>query len=51
MLKSDARGLYTVTAGATAGSCDAQFNSGGQRHDDGHGGNGGNGNLHIVNRI
>ena len=48
----DSKGLYTVTAGATKGSCDAQFsieNRRGGDHDGDRGG--GNGNLTITNEL
>jgi hypothetical protein len=43
-------GHYTVAAGTAVGKCDAEFSTGDLRNDDGSGG-GGNGNLHIVNKI
>lgn len=49
----DSKGVYTVTAGSTQGSCDAQFSIGqrhGGNHDGGRGGNG-NGDLRITNEL
>lgn len=47
----DSRGHYTVTAGSVTGSCNAQFDSTGDRNNDGgQGSGGGGGNLQIVNR-
>jgi len=47
----DSKGIYTVTAGSTQGSCDAQFSESG-RHGGNHDGDrGGNGNLHVTNDL
>lgn len=47
----ESKGVYTVTAGSTRGSCDAQFSIG-QRHGGKHdGGRGGNGDLRITNDL
>jgi hypothetical protein len=46
----DAKGKYTVTAGSMDGSCEAQFDSSGDRNNDGHQGPGGGSNLQIVNK-
>lgn len=50
----DSKGVYTVTAGTSGGSCSARFSDqgrgrGGHRNDGN--GNGGNGNLRIVNDL
>lgn len=45
------KGLYTVTAGSTQGSCDAQFNIEDRRGGGHDGDRGGNGDLHITNEL
>ncbi|HYL26872.1 MAG TPA: hypothetical protein VEW74_03495 [Candidatus Nitrosotalea sp.] len=49
-IAAGSKGTYTVTAGTAMGVCDASFAIG-QRNRGGDHGNGGNGQLHIVNKL